>query len=500
MAKESYRLNTFHLVDESMMWYNKEYPPFFTLFQVLFCKLMGGFSEGYCYRAITLFSLCLFLPLFDKFKSIRKDGVKIILLLIMVGLVPMAINFTPGMVYKTLFYNSIYLDIPIGILLAYIFYIIYCFDYKDRFCYLSLSFSLSALVLTKQISIAFYLLCIVTWMLKVVMDKQFGKELLIKILCTSFLPLLFYCSWSFLVNFYGIEAKFSISSYDFMVLPKYFLSPDILTEQNRVIISNFIEAFIDRSLIIQPIKLSYFQAILFSSIGIITFSVISKQKTLIMQGTMYFLGGLGYAYAMLLSYVFSFGYLEGPSLAMYDRYMSTYIIFGIAFIFFIAILNIKKNQPLPYVIVLIIMIPFISFDTVKMSKPVFSYNGLLDFYNKRFVNFVESEIDNERVLVISQNDVTKRNVLRYYVIEKDKQFRYLDISYAGNHEYDIGEAMWEDDYWALLMEYDYIYICDYDESFIHFWEMTTTAELKMDHFYKIECDEMYNAVITEIGF
>lgn len=119
---------------------------------------------------------------------------------------------------------------------------------------------------------------------------------------------------------------------------------------------------------------------------------------------------------------------------------------------------------------------------------------------KSFVNFVESEIDNERVLVISQNDVTKRNVLRYYVIEKDKQFRYLDISYAGNHEYDIGEAMWEDDYWALLMEYDYIYICDYDESFIHFWEMTTTAELKMDHFYKIECDEMYNAVITEIGF
>lgn len=108
---------------------------------------------------------------------------------------------------------------------------------------------------------------------------------------------------------------------------------------------------------------------------------------------------------------------------------------------------------------------------------------------KSFVNFVESEIDNERVLIISQNDVTKRNVLRY-----------LDISYAGNHEYDIGEAMWENDYWALLMEYDYIYICDYDESFIHFWEMTTTAELKMDHFYKIECDEMYNAVITEIGF
>lgn len=162
----------------------------------------------------------------------------------------------------------------------------------------------------------------------------------------------------------------------------------------------------------------------------------------------------------------------------------------------------KKNngKELHYLALLVVIIFLINIDTIKASKPILKYNGKLDMYNERYVNFINENPD-KKYLVISQNDVEKRNVLRFYTIENDDNINYFDISYAGNNEYDIGVALWEDEYIDMLNDYDYLYICDYDDSFYqHFWKNITIEELKMDHFYSVDVLDNWLVNVKEIAF
>ena len=502
MAKESYRLNEFHIVDESMMWYNKEYPPFYSLLEVFFCKFVGTFSEGYCYRALQLFSLSLLLPLFDKFSLTIKEMPKILITLISCFLIGMVINFTDGMVYNTLFYNSIYLDLHIGFFLAYLFYLVYTFDFKSKLDYINLSLMLSCFVLTKQISIAFYLLALVTFIIAYFKNLK-NKGYLIKSLIMFAIPILFFISWNIVVDYYLTEQKFDVSSYNFFFFIDYFKGDMYKWQIDTV--NNFFNAVFNRPLIIQPFNLSYIGALIIISLLIMATSIINKDmKKKVIYSLMYLLGGLGYAYSLLLSYVYAFGYLEGPSLAMFDRYCSLYLIFGFVFIFMISIkeISMKENngKELHYLALLVVIIFLINIDTIKASKPILKYNGKLDMYNERYVNFINENPD-KKYLVISQNDVEKRNVLRFYTIENDDNINYFDISYAGNNEYDIGVALWEDEYIDMLNDYDYLYICDYDDSFYqHFWKNITIEELKMDHFYSVDVLDNWLVNVKEIAF
>lgn len=502
MAKESYRLNELHIVDESMMWYNKEYPPFYSLLEVFFCKFVGTFSEGYCYRALQLFSLSLLLPLFDKFSLKIKEMPKIAITLISCFLIGMVINFTDGMVYNTLFYNSIYLDLHIGFFLAYLFYLVYFFDFNSKFDYVNLSLMMSCFVLTKQISIAFYFLVLVTFIIAHFSNLK-NKEAIIKTLIVLLIPILFFISWDIVVDYYLTEKKFDVSSYNFFFFIDYFKGDMYKWQIDAV--NNFFKAIFNRPLIVKPFNLSYLGVLIINSLLIMATSIINKDvKKKAIYSLMYLLGGLGYAYSLLLSYVYAFGYLEGPSLAMFDRYCSLYLIFGFVFIFMIAIkeISVKENDsnPLYYLALLVIIIFFINVDTFIASKPVLKYNGKLDIYNERYVNFVNENPD-KKYLVISQNDVEKRNVLRFYTIEQDDKINYFDISYAGNNEYDIGVALWEEEYIDMLNDYDYLYICDFDDSFYqHFWKNMTNEELRTDTFYSVDVIDGCDVQIKEVAF
>ena len=46
MVKESLRLDKFYSVAESNLHIHKDYPPFISILEVIFCKFSGGYSES----------------------------------------------------------------------------------------------------------------------------------------------------------------------------------------------------------------------------------------------------------------------------------------------------------------------------------------------------------------------------------------------------------------------------------------------------------------------
>ena len=72
------------------------------------------------------------------------------------------------------------------------------------------------------------------------------------------LPYLAYQSWNLVVKMYDLVSKFSFDRYDFLVILKYF--QNALPELETTIIRNYLEAFLHRGLLLQPISLSYLWA------------------------------------------------------------------------------------------------------------------------------------------------------------------------------------------------------------------------------------------------
>lgn len=494
MAKESYRLNELHLVTDSLMWYNKEYPPFYTLLEVMYCKFGGKFLESYCYQALTLFNLSLFLPLFEKWEIKKNNIFSLSLMFIGMLVVGLTINETRGMAYTTLFYNSIYLDLPIGLLFGYVIYLIYRFD-NTMFDYIDLCVSLSCLVLTKQISIVFYILAIATFIfIKAILKKDLTRRNLILLIILIVIPLLFYKSWSFLVSFYNIDMKFDVSELNLFAIFKYIAGKT--NEYETYIISRFIKNTVLGATIIKPINMSYAMICIVITIGLIVVAKIYKKKEIAIISCVFFVGAIGYAYALMLSYVYSFGPYEGPYLTMYDRYVSTYIFAGFVLMFML----VNDNQNLCIknkVAIIVCCLLFTSVNTLRTCKPVLNSDGLLDKYNQRYVDYIKN-FNNEKVLVISQNDPLARNILRYYTIDYDHNTTYLELKYAGDG-YDVGVPMWEDEFAELLKDYDYLYICDYDDSFYHY-KGYFSDDIQICHLYKIYWQNIYDVKLVDVTF
>lgn len=482
MVKESWRLDTFYSVPASNMWYNKEYPPFFTLYEVLFCHMAQGFKEKYVYLALNFFELSLFLPIVEALDFKKKENiVHQLLLCIFFVFTGLTIGYTPGLVYNTFVYNSIYLDWPIAYLMAYIFYLIYTMDTAKLSDQLQLTLLLCALILTKQISLAFWLLFTVAMIAKALFSKKLHWSMLFPVI----LPYLAYQSWNLVVKMYDLVSKFSFDRYDFLVILKYF--QNALPELETTIIRNYLEAFLHRGLLLQPISLSYLWASIIMTLIIALYGILHKEerKEALLSALFYFGGAMGYAYALLLSYTFDFGYLEGPSLTMYDRYALMYLLFGIAFIAMIYAKSMKLSWK-KELIGITLLVLFIRPGTLRQSIPHWHYENAYDEAIENYVKQAGKLGEEDRLVVISQNNNLKKCALRYY-LDSAKDIYYLDISYPLDEGgYDIGVPHWENDFWQLMYDYNYIYICDVDSTFDRFWEMVTDEELKQDQMYRIE--------------
>ena len=112
--------------------------------------------------------------------------------------------------------------------------------------------------------------------------------------------------------------------------------------------SNFITSIKTTGIMTTKISLSYFQCVILVLLLLYLAWLYGKKyldkKQTIGLGITFFIGSIGYAFVMLVLYIFNFGPVEGPNLASFNRYMPTYILIGISVVIMLFVYAESKNN------------------------------------------------------------------------------------------------------------------------------------------------------------
>lgn len=223
MVKEMLRLDSFYSVQESRLLVHKDYPPFVSIFEMLWCKLCGGYSEMAVTMSLNIFTLSLIVPPIADFqeKKIIKQFLSAIILsailILLIGTFDVYGIF--GTIMTDMFMPALYVY-AVSLLLD-------GSAFSDAFDYIGLIVSLSALIISKQMGIAFvllvYLYYLMFWILNWRKKKQYcfnndnscwtiRVKPFVKSAVLFFLPVLSYLSWTKYVSSLNITGQqFSLS-------------------------------------------------------------------------------------------------------------------------------------------------------------------------------------------------------------------------------------------------------------------------------------------------
>ena len=427
MVIESLKNNGFYLTGEILKVHN-DYPPFLTLLKVLFCGFNGFlYSEKILYIAQSVFYLSIFLPLFSSLR--RKDSfdwLKGCMILISVFLAGLLISKTQTAQEWALMYNSVYADWVLATLAGGTLFYAYRYD-LDVFNTVSLVLLLSAILLSKQIGICFYMLIVFLLAGKILLKKE--KKGLPYLLTVIIVPLLMMLSWSLLIKSRGISGQFVVGNISFgEAVSQAFISGSYANG----IAGHFLHELVFRAMLTHPFDLPYFVV----SAILILLMLAVKRRQGILPAVTYLIGVFGYALTILLLYMTSFGADEAVVLASYDRYMISYLFFGMVFV--ICLLLDSIRTPLLFLVFPLCLLPFVETSSLK------------DLLPQR--NIVQNQID---VLLVDPYDefFYDREELSglYFIFHDSKIHAENDPSLFPKE----------------LAENDLVYIREYDDQFYH---------------------------------
>lgn len=496
MIKETLRLNNFYSIPDSTLQMHKDYPPFVTLLQVLWCKLCGGYSEAYCYRSMSIFTIALFMPTFCKYSFYKiKDWIRCgihALLIILLNL----INFY--LLYAI--FETIYTDYMLGVFAAYVIYLVISSKGEfNHFSLFNLSISLSSLLMIKQMGIAFFAMAIFLVMLFIIVNCYSNRKkiswprVVIYILFFAVIPLLIFKSWDWHIAKYSPDFQFKLNQ----ISIRYFIQLVLhgTGEEWQVItLNNYVEAINHRPLINMPISLNYWQINIFISVLLYLVLKFFSDKEIKIPSSVvitYGIGVVGYALSMLLLYVFSFGPLEGPILASFERYINTYLYFGFCLIIFLTIrfisnVSFKKSMIIQFFLVLMLFC-LCGKDQLFKLKIKTAYSGYEEqpVYLTLFNTIEENIEEGSNVLLIAQYQDQTVHILKY----RYPHLRFSVIS--------LGETKFDGDYYTKKLsleewidyytQFDYAYTYNTDDVFYSdYWVPITSEYLLNERLYKIK--------------
>ncbi len=346
MVKETLRTGDFYCTNASTLLAHKDYPPMICMFESLYCRLSGGYQEGYVYTALQLLELSFFFPFLsitrsDRTKPVgtlrRYTGLGVVLIMMIFGVVFCGIpaNF---------FYASLYEDVVLALEFCYGSLIIYRLTQETVllstkedsmkksarttrvYLVTNLTLVFAFLLMTKQMGIIFFALLILYYVASQLCNKIRMREL--AILVTA--PVLLYITWKIRIQQYGLanQAQFQIS--DLRITDLLGIIFGKSGEQWQIQAAhNYLQALWNVELHHYGIPCSYLLLvvaflILFAVVSLLLYKLHIQARLLLPTGILG-LGAIGYGAIMLMMYTFSFGPEEGPVLASFDRYMNTYI-------------------------------------------------------------------------------------------------------------------------------------------------------------------------------
>lgn len=445
------------------------YPPFTTLLETTFIMLFGTFNQKYAMLAMGSFSFSLFLVVFDKFEYKIKDLVNVVLTLLIVICTTLMIQNNYYCGANAFIYNSLYVDWLLGLLMTKCFYSIYILDKEKIEDYIELGLYSSAMLLCKQIGAALFLLIIVsTYVYLATKEKRIFilKNTFLNFLITLVIPLVFYCIWKIQVGKY---ITFSVSEGVVNGLTETISSP---TDGFKEYFNKFIYAYFNYGIIYKPFEISYFWITVIVTLLLIVIGYIrGKKKDYYVIPLFYFLGSLGYALGMLISYMYLFS--DGITLPVYGRYMQTYTFGGIALLILIVLS--KNHKYWKYIIICIVCMIFV--ETKSINTLIYDKDREI-YYSKQsepIKEYFEYIYNYEPMVVFAQTDIRNQAMIRYLADEKYVNIKNAQLIEGESYEYFL----------SLLKGKELLYIGDYNDVFLKYWKMLTDVEPYNRSLYKI---------------
>lgn len=406
-VKSMYYNNNFYSFD-TLSFAHKEYPPFFSLFELLWCYLSNSFNEAIITLSIHIFEAStLFVYYIDSYK---KDIKKTLILMIISALLMVTFDYQENTL------GSIYVDYPIMLYYAYLFLL--TLKIKDnKYNFILFVISLSMFLLTKQVSIALYLVIL---FLFVCLYFNKTKEFFIKLISIIIFPLLTYKSWDLVIRNINVFKQFDLSISDVLSLTNGLSDMQISTS------NNYLSALIKTGLTNGPLKLPYVLLCVLVIVLLIVFIKENKRKklSLISSITISF---IGYALLMYIMYMFCFSESEMARLASYSRYMGTFMCASLI----IALLLIEFNYK--YIVIISLLTIF----TIRLSDFLLKtpYFRLFLPSSKIYKDCANTIKTHNNTLVVSENIGYGNEIINFY-LEDNYNYTYSNelIDYE-NYDY-----------------------------------------------------------------
>ena len=359
MVKEMIRLDDFYSVPSSHLLVHKDYPPMFSLMETLYALITGGFVETNLIKCMHLFEGSIIISVINHSNIVNKKNTifKTIVLMILFYIVTFLFD-------SEVFINSIYIDYPMALLIGYTIYLIFKEKIFDKMFFIKLSFIGIFLLLTKQICLPLYLVILLMLIIRIIGNyKKFDiKKYLFILLMVIIIPFTFYLSWNMYKSNLNIVGQFKTSDIKVSELSGI-LAKTSGEDWQRESSQNYIDAVLGKNISSSYVRFTYFGVLIVLIFAYFILKGYLKDKvsnnTYLALGISLLVGFLGYTLLLYLSYVFQFGPIEGPTLASFDRYMSTYVLICLYSYIFVIVhsLNINYKYLVLVIIVLMVLIP-----------------------------------------------------------------------------------------------------------------------------------------------
>ena len=477
MIKEMYRLDKFYFVHESKLRGHLEYPPFATLFELLWCKLSLGFSECNSTFALHILEFGLVLPLiFDDSFNGKKKYRLVYNLLISLCFIGIIVYLDAANVF-----NAIYSDTLIALEFLYCIYLVHSKETDNYFGAICFALGTTMIMMTKQVGLAFFLLAVFYYFIN--NFRSFNKITVVGLVLGILLPVIFYFGWNKLVEPYDVVRQFGFDKLSVSGFMDIFKGYTYQLETMKL----YINALFKKNIYDFPIPVTFLSSLLVEILLLEVLKRASGDNEGILQAELTcFVGTAGYALLMLVLYVFCYPEREALVLGSYERYMSSFV--SAMFVFVLAVGIDKLRERIEKVDLQKLFIAFL------LVAVIFDGNRLLNFVpqiilGNRFASFetlankIDEKIeeDSKLFIVYDHDRVDDYPAFMSYYSEKafyTKRNRdLLDGDYSNST--DLKNIINE------LKEYDYVYVVETSETFKEYFKDLVDGEYKDNTLYRV---------------
>ena len=499
MVRDCVNNNVLYSRDLPVMIPPGKYPPFTTLISVFFNKSMRGYNESWSLLAIGTFCISLMMPVTEKLEWKKQHILQIVLYPVLIIAALLCVQMNAHMQYPAFVFNSTYVDWVMSLMTAYGLYQVVIYSGTPG-NHLALGLLLTGLILVDRVSIAFDLLIIGAWFLRILMMKENNDKTLGCIAVSVFLPLCVYGGWRFYVSSYSSSTIAVKASFDIAINAggqnnnaallttspvriSYSVNNDD-TEESPFDFSNyqkdtrdnFIKALATEPVMTRPISLNYYATVALLTAALAGLGKLRKSRTLTAVSIIFLLGSAAYAAAMLYGYMYNLNEYEATGLAAYGRYMETYTYSGLALLFLLLLDELKTTQTAAAAVLACLCVEPQSISTItpkfedELYRPI--DRAMIEYY-------IGSVYQGESLVVVNQTDMAYRQFIKYlFGVYGDNVYYFQGNEY--NRYGHFHDFIWNLDNRDLML------IADYDDYFYeNLWSQVTDEPLQYSCIYRI---------------